>query len=185
MLVNVKVKFWIYQWHLPIVVFLVLLAPLVPIMFKSWASDWKVIVPVMGGLFSFAYAVQKLALEENRLFRELFDAFNNRYDQLDSALNAIRDGDGATPLTPSEKSTLYRYFNLCGEEYLYYRKGYIDPEAWKSWFNGMIIYHQNSRIKRLWQEELQSNSYYGLTLPDGEPHQNQSATKRRDWERSI
>ena len=135
------------------------------IVFKSWALDWRVLVPVMGGLFSFAYAVQKLALEESRLFRELFHEFNERYDQLDTALNAIRDGDGVTPLTPCEKGTLYRYFNLCGEEFLYYRKGYIDPEAWKSWSNGMMIYCQNARIQRLWKEELQSDSYYGLTLP--------------------
>lgn len=178
MLVNVKVKFWIYQWHLPIVAFLVLLALLVPIVFKTWAHDWQVLVTVMGGLFSFAYAVQKLALEESRLFRELFGEFNARYDQLDSALNTIRDGDAATPLTPGEKGTLYRYFNLCGEEFLYYMKGYIDPEAWKSWSNGMMIYYRNPRIQRLWEGELRSNSYYGLTLPDGEPRQNQSVTRR-------
>jgi len=165
MTVNVKLKFFIYRCHILIVVSLVLLAVLIPIVFRSWARDWRVLAPVLGGLFSFAYSVQKQALDESVLFRGLFREFNHRYDQLDDALNAIREGNETAELKPEEIGTLYHYFNLCGEEFLYYKKGYIYPEAWESWLNGMMIYYENARIKRLWAEELRSGSYYGLTLP--------------------
>src|SRR5205807_5014092 len=59
------------------------------------------------------------AVEEGKLFRELFCDFNHRYDQLGQELNRIYYGDDQTPLSYEDIDTLYRYFNLCGEEYLY------------------------------------------------------------------
>ena len=62
--------------------------------------------------------------------------------------------------------TLNDYFNLCGEEYLFYRRGYIYPEVWKSWVAGMKIYYANERIKKLWAQELSNQSYYGLNVSE-------------------
>jgi hypothetical protein len=61
--------------------------------------------------------------------------------------------------------TLYKYFNLCAEEYLYYTKGYIYPEVWSAWWNGMIVFCRNPRIRRIWSDELNTNAYYGFPLP--------------------
>jgi hypothetical protein len=58
--------------------------------------------------------------------------------------------------------TLYNYFNLSGEEYFYYKQGYIYPEVWKAWRNGMKIFYQVERIKQEWDKELSNDSYYGL-----------------------
>ena len=64
----------------------------------------------------------------------------------------------------NEIFTLYDYFNLCAEEYLFYKRGYIYPEVWWSWVAGMKFYHDDKRIKRLWVEELSSGSYYGFDI---------------------
>ena len=55
-----------------------------------------------------------------------------------------------------------QYFNLCAEEFLFYRLGYIDPAAWFAWQNGMRFYLANLRIRHLWEKDVKSNSYYGL-----------------------
>ena len=100
-------------------------------------------------------------LEELRLFKELFVEFNARYDGLQNRLLSIAqrtDGE----LSSEESLVVYQYFNLCAEEFLFYRLGYIDPAAWFAWRNGMQFYLANPRIRRLWEKDVKSNSYYGL-----------------------
>jgi len=72
-------------------------------------------------------------------------------------------GDGNT-LRPEDVNVLYDYFNLCAEEYLYYKSGYIDSNVWESWTQGMKIFTNDDEIKRLWVHEIQSGSYYGFSL---------------------
>ena len=56
------------------------------------------------------------------------------------------------------------YFNLCAEEYLFFKEGYIHPEAWQSWCRGMVCYLQDDGIRGAWNEEMTLGSYYDLTL---------------------
>lgn len=102
-------------------------------------------------------------LKEADTFTELFRRFNSSYDRLNEKLNKIRAGDQTTSLTTEETCILYDYFNLCGEEYLYFWKGFIYPEVWNAWLNGMRIFYKTPRIRELWDTELITNSYYGLT----------------------
>ncbi len=160
---RIKVKFLVYQWVPTIIVALVAAAIYVPIHYKY--LKWEVLVSVIGGLFTIAYTIQKHQLEEVRLFRELFGEFNKRFDGLNKDLNRIRQGNAEDQLKNEEIDTLYKYFNLCAEEYLYYTKGYIYPEVWSAWWNGMIVFCRNPRIRRIWSDELNTNAYYGFPLP--------------------
>lgn len=45
-------------------------------------------------------------------------------------MNRIREENEGVQLGQEDAATLYRYFNLCAEEYLYYKRGYIYPEVW-------------------------------------------------------
>jgi hypothetical protein len=131
---------------------------------KLPSMTWQVLVAIEGGILSFTFAAQKQQLEEVRLFRELFREFNERYDNLNEDMNRIYGEAPAVPLRPDEVNTLFGYFNLCGEEYLYFVRGFIYPEVWKSWENGMKYFRRNPRIKKLWDDDLKTDAYYGLSF---------------------
>jgi hypothetical protein len=59
-------------------------------------------------------------LQETRLFTELFQTFNERYDRLNHSLNEIA-GSARVGLSADSQQLLMDYFNLCAEEYLYFR----------------------------------------------------------------
>ncbi|MGA2983441.1 MAG: hypothetical protein ABSG32_06475 [Terriglobia bacterium] len=125
---RIKVKFLVYEWVPIIVVALVAAAIYVPIHYYK-TSNWPAPVSVIGGLLTIAYTLQKHQLEEVRLFRELFGEFNKRFDRLNKDLNRIRLENVEDQLEKEDIDTLYKYFNLCAEEYLYYTKGYIYPQV--------------------------------------------------------
>jgi hypothetical protein len=152
------IKRELFKYYFLISVVVTLIAAAVFLRYLEWESFAAIAAVVV----SFAFGVQKQKLEEMKLFKKLFEQFNKRYDEMNDDLNGICL-DSESPLTEPEIKTLYKYFNLCGEEYLYYRKGFICQEVWRAWNNGMKFLRQNPRIKRLWDEDLNDNdSYYGL-----------------------
>ena len=157
------VRSFIFRYYLSIALTACLLVFIVAPIVQD-PVNWKLIVTIIGGILSSIYFVQKQRLEDLRLFKELFTEFNARYDKLNEKLNRIREGAQEEELTQDEINTLYDYFNLCGEEYLYYKQGYILKEVWEAWLNGMNIFCQDKRIWELWKEELATNSYYGFKL---------------------
>ena len=106
----------------------------------------------------------------------MFVDFNKRYDSLNGELAILKDPKIETPLAIREKLTLVDYFNLCAEEYLFHRRGYIHPEAWRAWTNGMRDIFCSPRILAFWMEEAGTDSYYSLQrlvsllVPDAEGH---------------
>ncbi len=164
-MVNPKLKRFLFRFYLPIVVVLFLFVFLWFFLITSRNSDdISLLITFSGGLISFFYFVQKQQLEELEVFKDLFNSFNDRYNALNERLNDIRSKNGEEELKYCERTTLYDYFNLCGEENLYYSQGYIYPEVRRAWCNGMADHLKNPRILDLWKEEEKTDSYYGLTL---------------------
>jgi len=164
MAVSHRIKRFLFKWYALIAVLVFAAAMLFAIFGKL---HWKQSAAIAAGAYAFAFAVQKQNLEETQLFKELFEQFNTRYDVLNDELNRIYfDKQPADkPFTDDERETLCKYFNLCGEEWLYAEKGFICPEVWRAWENGMKFLRKNPRIKRLWDEDLKDNeSYYGLNF---------------------
>ncbi|MGA9777155.1 MAG: hypothetical protein WBS33_02680 [Verrucomicrobiia bacterium] len=125
--------------------------------------SWEEFAGIAVGVFAFAFGVQKQNLREIKLFKELFEQFNDRYDKMNDDLNQIHEQPSDLTLTKDEKEKLFKYFNLCGEEWLYAKRGFICEEVWKAWKSGMDYFRRNSRIKDFWDKELNDNdSYYGL-----------------------
>ncbi len=159
--ISVRLKFWLFEhyWWLlccsvaltVIIILFVLREPL------------ATFVTVMGSLLSVAYFLQKQKLEEMRLFRELFKECNGRYDAMNEALVSIAN-KGDVELSSEERLKVVDYLNLCGEEYLYFRRGYIEPSVWQAWNKGMKVIVAAPPIQRVWQEEKSSGSYYDLPL---------------------
>jgi hypothetical protein len=192
-IIALQVKHWVLRHYLWVALILLLLALAAAVLSKP--LDWKIWVPILGIPFSFLWTIQKQKIEELELFKKLFTEFNRRYGRLNDKLNAIRGyGQPNEKLNPShdkpqsnaiegkDREDLYAYFNLCAEEWLFYREGYIYPDVWKAWFNGMKFFRQNPRIKELWDKELETDSYYGLTFDDdeSEPPANQNRSGEKD-----
>lgn len=121
----------------------------------------QIALPIIGSLLSLFYFVQKQKLEELKVFREIFTECNSRYDEVNESLAEIVESEGKC-LSSVEKQILVDYFNLCGEEYLYYRHGIIDPTVWEAWANGMRAILEAPRITEHWKKEKSTGSYYGL-----------------------
>ena len=119
---------------------------------------------ITGAVAAFVHFLYSQHNHNTEWFISLFRDFNARYDRLNDKLNALLLRDGALLLTTEDKQLLYDYFNLCAEEYLYFKSGYVDTEVWYSWLRGMKYFASNPEVRRLWKEELESDSYYGFTL---------------------
>jgi hypothetical protein len=120
----------------------------------------SVLLTVVGGLGALAFYFHRRHAEDARFAKELLTEFNDRYDKLGSDLQfAIwRRGD-------FEKETqlqFIRYFNLCAEEWLFWRAGYIYGPVWEAWKKGMKQYSCDLRVVALWEEEKKTDSYYGF-----------------------
>jgi hypothetical protein len=156
----IRAKHWVLRHYLWVTIALLVVALGVALCIRP--DSWQEWFGVLAFPFAFLVAVQKQKTEELALFKELFTEFNERYDEMNEALNAIIAGPDGTPLTPKERDRLFDYFNLCGEEFLFYRQGYIYPEVWQAWRNGMKFFYNNPRVKELWDAELKNDSYYGF-----------------------
>jgi hypothetical protein len=122
----------------------------------------SVLLTVVGGLGALAFYFHRRHAEDARFAKELLTEFNDRYDKLGSDLQfAIwRGGD-------FEKETqlqFIRYFNLCAEEWLFWRAGYIYDPVWEAWKKGMKQYSRDPRVVALWEQEKKTDSYYGFEL---------------------
>jgi hypothetical protein len=117
---------------------------------------------VVAATLGFCYFVQQQRLAETTLFKQLFSEFNARYDGMNGKLAAIAKLDIAPG--ENEKAEIVDYFNLCAEEYLFYKEGYIHLEAWRSWCMGMLWYFEREPFKGMWETEVGTGSYYGLSL---------------------
>ena len=157
---NNKVKaFWFKYYVFIVLVILVIITAAIIIM--------RVIDPLAsfatfsGVALTTIYFVQKQKLEEMKLFKDLFTEFNMRYECQNEKLADIK----ANKINGSDdiNKVLDDYFNLCSEEYLFYKEGRIHNEAWGSWCRGMKEHLSNDVIKAYWKEAQKENSYYGLT----------------------
>jgi hypothetical protein len=130
------------------------------------ANDETNWLHILGGagatILGFCYFVQQQKLAETELFHSLFTSFNARYDQMNGHLADILEGGGA--ISPDDRKVVVDYFNLCAEEYLFFKEGYIHPQVWTAWCRGMLWYLRRHPFKNVWNEEVQTDSFYGLTL---------------------
>lgn len=117
---------------------------------------------VIAAILAFCYFVQQQKLAEISLFKDLFTEFNRRYDVLNDRLAQI-EASGAQ-MDPAGRQIIVDYFNLCAEEYLFFAEGYIHRAAWRSWCAGMLWYFDREPFRSVWNEESETNSYYGLSV---------------------
>lgn len=110
-------------------------------------------------------------LAKDKMNKELFKEFNERYEKLNNYLYQIAQEFSTIELLEKAQNSkelqqkVIDYFSLCAEEfYWYHHKNRIGTLIWKSWQSGMNYwYNEVPAIKSLWEEEVKSNgkeSYY-------------------------
>ncbi len=120
----------------------------------------SLLIPATAAYLSLIYFFQKQRLEELKVFKQLFTEFNNRYDDLNGKLYAIKQEDEKVNF----HETMDDYFNLCAEEYLFFTKGLILDEVWGSWCRGIQEHLKTKKIKDYCLKAQEENSFYSLTL---------------------
>lgn len=157
---SVRLKFWLFEHYWWILIIAVASAICALLAMKEQVAT---IATVVGALLSVAYFLQKQKLEELRVFREIFKECNARYDVMNEDIAAI-GRMAIADLTEKERSKVIDYLNLCGEEYLYFKRGYIEPSVWQAWNNGMKAAASAQSIRSIWDAEKKTGSYYDLPL---------------------
>ncbi len=127
--------------------------------------DEKILLGAVGITITFYFGVTKVQIENDRFFKELFRDFNERYSELNKPLYDIAGSIKTKEmLSFEEKDTIYDYFNLCAEEYYWFKKNRISNDVWKSWKSGMDFWYEKPIIKNMWEDELKNSksrlSYY-------------------------
>ncbi|KAB2810009.1 hypothetical protein [Phaeocystidibacter luteus] len=129
-----------------------------------YSYDSNIFLASIGGLATLYLGLIRYQLEYDRLFQELFTAFNTRYDKLNDDILDIRKRSES--LKERDTKIIIDYFNLCAEEYLWYSRGRIPKSVWKAWKSGIDENLNTPIIKDLFILETKSinsaSSYYGL-----------------------
>jgi len=111
------------------------------------------------------YNLVTYKIENDQFFKTLFKDFNNRFDSMNEALNAIvkNEYSKSEKFNKDKESVIIDYLNLCAEEYLWFTKGRIEIKVWKSWKKGMEHYLKQEAFHKVLEEQRkEKNSYYGL-----------------------
>jgi len=117
-----------------------------------------IILGIVGIIVTWYHENQRKKLQHNRLLKDLFTEFNTRYNDLQDKLYELRDIE-REKLTPEQKENIYKYFDLCAEEYFWYKNKSLNDEIWKAWNKGMNRWYARSEaVKTLWIEEKENDS---------------------------
>ncbi len=128
---------------------------------------FELLITIFGVGISISFSLRQSQIENDKMFKELFIMYNEKYDKkFNNCLNEIDEDvskNSNYELSEKQKPIVIDYLNLCAEEYLWYTKGRIDKLAWNSWERGMNYYLNISAIKKFIQnEKKQKDSYYGI-----------------------
>jgi hypothetical protein len=137
------------------------------IVFYYFGEKPELPITIVAAGISISFGFRQSRIENDKIFKELFLMFNEKYDKkFNNYLNEIDKKTTENPeyqLTKEESELIIDYLNLCAEEYLWKLKGRIDPLVWSSWEKGMKYYLSIKSIKKhIEKEKTQKESYYGF-----------------------
>jgi len=128
--------------------------------------EFKTLLAIFGGLITAYFGLLKQISDDDKMFQQLFTDFNNKYSgETNDLFNKLLSGE-KIQIDIKEKLLIIDYFNLCSEEFLWYKKNRIPYKVWKSWEAGIIENISIPEVKEIFNEETndkkKKNSYYGF-----------------------
>lgn len=169
-------KNWIKKYLDIIAVYLITLIICV-LLFYFFANKIEIIGVVLATGISVSFGIRQYRIENDKMFKELFENFNKKYDEkFNDKLNIIdKKIKKSKEFLIDEKDVplIIDYLNFCSEEYLWYTKGRIPDNVWLAWENGMLYFLNLEPINRIVQtQKEQKDSYYGLFEKPGKSLKN-------------
>ncbi len=148
-------------------IFIIVIATLVSWILYVLVGKLELSVTIFAGGITLSVSLRQNRIENDRMFKELFLMFNEKYDKRFN--NRLLEIDKKTTKDPNyqlsedEHALVIDYLNLCAEEYLWFWKGRIDRKVWDSWEDGMKYYLNIQSIRKIVEKEKkQKKSYYGF-----------------------
>ena len=124
------------------------------------------LISVVAIFLSNRYQKHTKKLANDKMMKELFTEFNQRYDAINNKLDVISKLtiDQWNELSLKEQSekegVVIDFFNICAEEYHWHSEGRINGNIWASWSKGMNdIYNNSEVIQNLWEQECKNEGY--------------------------
>lgn len=126
----------------------------------------KLLLGLLGTVATLYFGLIKHRIENDKLFKELFQNFNSRYDdKLNDLLNEIRYNE-EKKLNKEERNHIIDYLNLCAEEYLWRSRNRIPKTVWNSWKAGILENLEIKQVNEIYLKETETfngkTSFYGL-----------------------
>ncbi|MCB0741155.1 MAG: hypothetical protein KDB92_08935 [Chitinophagaceae bacterium] len=154
-----------YRQILIIIIFILLIAGAIYYYLRK-NIDGNLLFGSIGSLITIFFGYIKFQIENDTMFNQLFTDFNNRYtNKQNDLLNSLRNDDEYKFKT-GEKNLIYDYFNLCAEEFLWFKKGRIPKRVWFAWENGIRENLKIPIINEMFKAEILTKegrtSFYGL-----------------------
>lgn len=128
--------------------------------------DNKLLLGILVSIASIYFGLLKYKIENDKIFKELFTDFNNKYDsKFNDLINELKNDD-RRELNQKEINLIIDYFNLCAEEFLWRQKGRIPKIVWTAWLSGILENMKIKQVRKVLKNEIASEngrkSYYGL-----------------------
>ncbi|MCM4171844.1 hypothetical protein DHD32_10150 [Arenibacter sp. TNZ] len=125
-----------------------------------------IIAGVIVYILSRNYYKHTKKIEQDRMMKELFTEFNQRYDRINNKIDKISklSSDRWKKLKPKKKErykgVIIDFFNICAEEYHWHSEGRINGKIWASWCKGMNdIFNKSEVIQDIWEKECENEGY--------------------------
>lgn len=126
-----------------------------------------VIISLVAICLTYFYQKHTKKLANDKMMKELFTEFNLRYDKINNRLDKISKMSVVmweAEKDEKNKSLIYGdvvdFFNICAEEYYWYKESRLDTKIWKAWHKGMNdIYNRSKIIQHIWDEECKNEGY--------------------------
>lgn len=159
---QINLLIWRSRWTLLFIIIVVTIT----LLFSYEILKIEVFLVAIGGAFTAYLGILRQAMDDDKVFKELFISFNARYtNQTNELLNKLKQGQDQLT-NDSDVFIIIDYFNLCSEEYLWYKKGRIPFQVWKAWEAGIIVNLSIPIVREIFNSETknenQRTSYYGF-----------------------
>lgn len=136
--------------------------------FYSFCSgmDDKLLLGLLGTVATLYFGSIKNRIENDKLFKELFQGFNEKYDsRFNDLINELKYNKAKELELPDVK-LIIDYLNLCSEEFLWRSRNRIPSKVWKAWKAGIKENLKIEQVKEIYIKETSTIngkvSYYGL-----------------------